>query len=1171
MLSADEAAHVESHMNNQTTVNVSGDWNIADSMAITAIQNDRSNTYAYAVRGGVGTCSGTTAENDIKGNTNVTLNGNITANDVQVLAKNVIQTGDAYTYTAKGDNYSTVNIQGNVATMTVEKQTAVKIDANVTTDKYQTYEALTEADLANRSVVECIAIAGDGFAITDTTTTVTDTVTLGQGKMLKTNDGTSGSDITLAASDTLDITSTSDVDIPASAVSGAEAYTDTIVKRNNTVTINGNIQSKNDINLYAGKDADGNDASLTMDTAAETYNHSVIPIAEPELENELAQHNQVIVSNTAKGESVRHININAVTGQESIREMTGTYTWYGGGTDQDVSYVGTSEGTEVKNKRADNFARIDGSLTTGMNKTQTIVIGGYVAPPNNQAVEGGDSDFTITLNGVAMEGATVSTMNYGNMLFDRYQEVTALMNEYQGKYEVSGSEQDLSAYLGYKAEQERIWAQMERAGLLVTVTNGTQTKVYPIEVNDNLIYVVQIPDIVSSGGNLNITADNLYGSGTLLAQGAPQIDITNNSSAYLKLGDLTIGEIGGELFYNGNSIAENDKQAIRNLNRDQSKSVAFTALETDDPSGHEATINVLSTNIGKMTVKSTTSANSETHLWTPLKTIEINGMVSNMLGNVSITNEAGDIVIQGDTTTDSAGIEAKTISLSATGAVAQGYTDGIVNIGGDPEELWASMANKNQTEAKDILENNGLENEKHGTIGDTFYESRVQNGSWIVGGEVYINASDININGTIQSGFSQYQVSIDDDAITDIDYNDNSKVAYINGRTVYKINNGNRAVLQQDGTYTYEVQAYYDPKNDKIIVDDITPNGGKIYLTGRIASTGNGKIIALDDGANIDIVSTAGKTLEVGAINNEHVDGLIRITDLNQMTETEYTRTSRKVTDLVTGDTIVHNNVDNTTTQYTVKDGLRYNWTTGTETTEERTYHEESTEDWWGLGGADTTTELENYEKNNEPTETTSGSGDKLTGAYIDIVDEIGVGGKDYVIIYDNDVKTNERSEVEMWKSTSGFLGWYHTTHYRWTVTTGSSQTYQHSIKADHDIGIGFIEGDGQQSIDITGAQDVKLGGTIINTNDDSWLNVTSGGAITQNDQTWLLGNHINMNAQTGIQGIDVSAKNNDSVEALLKTDTGNIEASIDGTAAVNKITTGQGTINLSRQAVSST
>ncbi|MBQ5832920.1 MAG: hypothetical protein IIW43_05520, partial [Selenomonadales bacterium] len=562
---------------------------------------------------------------------------------------------------------------------------------------------MTEADITNRSVTECGMLLGDGFAITDTNATVTDTVTLGQGKTLITNDGGTGSDITLAASDTLDITSTSEVDIPAAAVSGAEADTDTTVARNNTVTVNGTIQSKNDINLYADKDADGNKAALTMDTAAEAYNHSVIPIAAPSIDNKLTQDNQVVVSSTGRGESVRHIDISADTGKESIREMTGTYTWYGGGTDQDVSYVGTSEGQEAKYKTASNTVRVDGTLIAGTNDVQNVVISGNVAPPNSVAANGsGDSEYTITLNGAAMEGATVTTMDYGNVLFDRYQETTKLMNEYYGKYEESGSEKDLSAYLGYKAEQERIFDQMEKAGLTVSVTKDGVTMTYPIEVDGNYIHVVELPDIVSSGGNINIDTDTLYGQGSFDAHGTPEINIKNESTAYLKLNDLTIGEVGGGIVYNGQSIGDNDM--IAGLNRDKSKTVNFAAIMADGEVG-DAAVFVHSTNTGAMQIRPEGQANGETHSWTPIKTIEIGGVIENLLGTVTITNDAGDIIIQNDDNT--AGIEAKIVKLTATGAVAQGFTDGIVNIGGNPEAQWKDHANTQQSMAGAILDANG--------------------------------------------------------------------------------------------------------------------------------------------------------------------------------------------------------------------------------------------------------------------------------------------------------------------------------------------------------------------------------------------------------------------------------------------------------------------------------
>ncbi|MBQ5860183.1 MAG: hypothetical protein IIW62_04605, partial [Selenomonadales bacterium] len=902
------------------------------------------------------------------------------------------------------------------------------------------------------------------------------------------------------------------------------------------------------------------------DTAAEAYNHSVIPIAAPSIDNKLTQDNQVVVSSTGRGESVRHIDISADTGKESIREMTGTYTWYGGGTDQDVSYVGTSEGQEAKYKTASNTVRVDGTLIAGTNDVQNVVISGNVAPPNSVAANGsGDSEYTITLNGAAMEGATVTTMDYGNVLFDRYQETTKLMNEYYGKYEESGSEKDLSAYLGYKAEQERIFAQMEKAGLTVSVTKDGVTMTYPIEVDGNYIHVVELPDIVSSGGNINIDTDTLYGQGSFDAHGTPEINIKNESTAYLKLNDLTIGEVGGDIVYNGQSIGDNGNDMIAGLNRDKSKTVNFAAIMADGEVG-DAAVFVHSTNTGAMQIRPEGQANAETHSWTPIKTIEIGGVIENLLGTVTITNDAGDIIIQNDDNT--AGIEARIVKLTATGAVAQGFTDGIVNIGGDPTSQWSDIADQKQEDARLDLDNSGHENETHGMMGADLPEAEAENGNWIVGGEVYINASDINVNGTIQSGFDRYQVTIPEDAVDNIDYNDASKIEYINGNKVYKINDGNKTVRRDNGKYAYEVQAYYDPSTDKIIIDDITTQGGKIYLTGRISSTGNGKIVALDGGADINIESFSDKTLVIGKIDNSEAVGLIRITDLNKMTETEYTRNSTKVTDLKTNG-VETTTGDNTNTNYSVQEGLRYNWTTGTETVEKKTYHKESTEDWWGLGKADVTEELERYEETHSPTEVVSGSGDKPQGAYIDRVDEIGADGKDYVIIYDNDMKSEEHSEVEQWKSTSGFLGWYQTNHYRWTVTTGSSQTYQHSVKADRPIDIGFIDGGSDQQIYIRGQKDVDLTGTIISANADSSMDITAfRGTLSQADGTTLVADSIKLDAETGIAGIDITAmKQTDlsrNVDVIMQTVSGDIDVTVDGNVTVNRAKTGEGSIVLS-------
>ena len=49
------------------------------------------------------------------------------------------------------------------------------------------------------------------------------------------------------------------------------------------------------------------------------------------------------------------------------------------------------------------------------------------------------------------------------------------------------------------------------------------------------------------------------------------------------------------------------------------------------------------------------------------------------------------------------------------------------------------------------------------------------------------------------------------------------------------------------------MKVYYNPYTKQLLTDSITPNGGKIYITGKISSTGNGRLMAMDGAADISI------------------------------------------------------------------------------------------------------------------------------------------------------------------------------------------------------------------------------------------------------------------------------------------------------------------------------
>ena len=107
------------------------------------------------------------------------------------------------------------------------------------------------------------------------------------------------------------------------------------------------------------------------------------------------------------------------------------------------------------------------------------------------------------------------------------------------------------AGLSYEAEKRRLIAEMEKYGLYDKELNA------PITSLD--VDYVEIPDIVSSGGNINIYAgksDNVNGSGKLEAKGAPKVTINNNSNLYMKVNDITVVEPGGDIRLNNKSLGD---------------------------------------------------------------------------------------------------------------------------------------------------------------------------------------------------------------------------------------------------------------------------------------------------------------------------------------------------------------------------------------------------------------------------------------------------------------------------------------------------------------------------------------------------------------------------------------------------------------------------------------
>lgn len=1135
-ISGDLAAWVKNDSQAQVGVNVSGKLDVEGDIAINALQNDTVNLNADALKATVVGASATLAENNIGGLTNANISSaTITGGGkLDVNAANTITFGNTEQYAVEGSGYGGVNVQGAVFTNNITKNTAINLnDADITTLGTQALEAKTTGNINAGGYIKAAGLGAFTWVDVDNNVTASNALNVDANSTLTTKQ--EGADITLAAVDNMDLTVAGYADVQGAAVGGASSDVTNDLVRNNSVTVSGDLYALNDVNLYAGKDKTGANGSLDLVAESETYNYAALPIADPKLDDKFAQNNQIIINSGSDISSVRDINLYADAGKESVRDTTLMYTWVY--SDKKENYSNSSVGdAEPNNKSAQNFVQVNGNLTAGVQNKQYVTIGGesgqlvFLNKDTLNAV----NDFYNSDNyavgkpsisasdGVDKNSIVVGTFDYGTTLFERYNELGELMQSY-------GEDKNSTAYLGYKAEQDRIKSQLEQMGLIDTWTENGQE--YTGVVEGMTVDYIELPDIVASGGNINIQSDTLSGSGSLKAQGSPEVVINNNTNLYMKINNITVGESGGEINFNNNSLtSDNYKEKITGLNADKSKVVNFTKLTADAGNGTGGKL-VINGNYGGGTVYAKVNVDDKEQLiqTTPRADIEINGIVNSEGGTVEISSVANNIIIQGETAEDSAAVKGQTVKLSASnGSVSQGFQEGIVSIGGNVQDQYKSQYDSMKNDWDTQYGYDHAEN-----VHEVKYGSAVASqGNMIAGENIYINAADINVNGKIQSGYAEYVVNITKDIQDDINvlqknWQDSGSQpltdAMVTTGTAYRIVEG-KDILQDDGTYYRQLDVYYNPYTGQIVVPDVDANGGQVYLTGRISSTGSGSIKVLDGAYDINVTNNTGTDLQLGKLISNNVDGLISITDTGKQEITEITRNQTVVKDL-------SGNVKSTSgsaiDEYNPQSGLRYNWTTGQEVSTSKTYEQTIKAGLWGAVETVNTTDMSKYEQDATVIDSSEGEKDKLNGEYIGTVSGID-NNQDFAVIYDNKVLENTQTgpgEPERWST--GFLGWFKWEKYTWTKKTGTSQQYVASVKADKPISIGFIgNADGNSNIGVTSVGNINLTNNIASASDGigSLIDINStGGAINQLGGS-LIGDNIDLSAAKGINDVQITS-----------------------------------------------
>ena len=1093
------AARSQNEIITNTTADVSGKWQGVGSLKVAANNADKLDILADSLTAAVVGASGTEIKNKVAHNANINVTGDITTSGKQsYIANNTLN----HDVDLKGSGYGGGSVNVNDMDNDLTYTAGVNIN-NATlngTGSAGSIEALayTDGKMNYSNTLKSAGVVPVTIAASKNVITYNNSINV-TGSNLST--AKADQDITLAATDETTATFDTTADTQGGAVGAASAKTDNTLNRSNKITVtNGKILSTNDVNIYAGANLDGITSSLTYNVLADAYNKTAVPLATaPKAKNTMTQENQVSINGDI--DSVRHVNFKAGKGMTTVSTSAREYNFYKG-TSGSGSVTSTALGEVTPGETVANYVDIASGkrVRAGIHNNLELTISGSTNVIQPQYKDGKVvKDGSIDFSGIKVEtgagqdwfntkqNVVADVVDLENGLYARLQEINDLLGQYAS---------DSGEYNILNSERERILTQMEENGFVKTRVEGGKT--YKSIFDKISLPAVDVKDIVVSGGNINIEADKLQGSGNLTARGANNLTINNSSDLYLKINDLAIKDKGGVIRYNDAEV----------------KSVA----------GFNGTMNTAAgTNADpKITVKSTgTSTNGLTK-----PDIGIFGTVQNSAGDVLIQNSNYNINVDGN-----ANISARNIELKADkGSVTQN-SKGLLLIGGDPVTKYQfsnAIAKKIQSYVSqqaiagkttiDWLSNiNSYQDYKNALIAhkdelgltdaevNEIKNYSVNKSSGIVAGNnVYVSGLNVNLDGLVQSGYKEFKVTLDKASNKKISNLDKAyalnKTAltdqYVMSNEKYCVSTKAGAVYNsKTGAYDYTVKVYYNPATKELLTEAIEPNGGKIYITGALSSTGSGKLLAMDGTANIAIDTTkADRNLRVNKITNKDITGLISIKDTQKNTLTEYTtdgqKMSVKTTKLNNKGNVISSSttqVNDATTTYAPAKGMTINWTGGTSGDRNIIkWKYEKDFVFWGLIKYGTTKDfVENEEVQKGMTKVSSSSisgNDPLgQGTVIKVnnnAKEYGVTTKDY----NNPDESTYTPVVEnkKYSGLSGKIFGYGNCTYTWTETQMHSTSSTYTIKGDKPIDVGFMTG-GSGDISVNSAKDMYLAGNISN------------------------------------------------------------------------------------------
>ena len=309
------------------------------------------------------------------------------------------------------------------------------------------------------------------------------------------------------------------------------------------------VQAQGNLNLIAGGDMSGDLNDLTTGSNAYELNASAVPAFELVSKCEIDQTNTVNVGSGAMLLAAGNANLMAEQHGNAVTNALGTgKDWLtavasgvgslsgGNGVSSDVH-----TGTGIVNTTT--TVTVNGTIQLGIDNIQSLTI--------QKDILANPTDYTVS-------GPISFTQDTENLVNDLTTELANLENlvvVYAG---------DTAAVNAYDSEIQQVEFELAQLGLAHKQTDGTVVYAGAIDA----VPFIRLAPIFAEAGTIFVNADNLEGGGSLIAPGNVSITITNNSPAYLSVGQITIPQSsGGTVFFDGNTVTSNSD--IGGVNQNQ--------------------------------------------------------------------------------------------------------------------------------------------------------------------------------------------------------------------------------------------------------------------------------------------------------------------------------------------------------------------------------------------------------------------------------------------------------------------------------------------------------------------------------------------------------------------------------------------------------------------------